>query len=293
MSELLEGRTAGVQTDARGLLARRAFASLAMGTDVRTAWAGDGPEDPPGSAWVPADAGRPVLGVVAGTRGPIALGFGERAALREFLERLAGDGGVVARLGEIAPAVVFVPRGDGRPTMAPAFAEVVGLEHGRDWDWMVTEDLLLGTTDADVVGPAPRGRPTAGAELFDVADPATRRAVAECLDAAIPDTHALTDLDAHRWFGVRETPGDTSSPVLAALAADARHGSVYLEGLGVRPDVQGQGIGSRLLRAVVRTGLAETGAVTLGLWADNHGARRLYERLGFRLDTLVENWRAT
>jgi GNAT superfamily N-acetyltransferase len=59
----------------------------------------------------------------------------------------------------------------------------------------------------------------------------------------------------------------------------------WLEGLYVLPGAQGGGVGSRLHdEAVARR--REAGDAVLRLWTleENHGARRFYERRGWRLD---------
>jgi ribosomal protein S18 acetylase RimI-like enzyme len=60
-------------------------------------------------------------------------------------------------------------------------------------------------------------------------------------------------------------------------------GSAHLHGLGVRPGERGRGLGAALTAAAVRRLLADGGDwVSLGMWDDNDGARRIYQRLGLR-----------
>ncbi len=60
--------------------------------------------------------------------------------------------------------------------------------------------------------------------------------------------------------------------------------SICINALAVQPDCQGRGIGSKLIseaQAVAkRRGFH---ALSMFVWADNHDAIRLYERLGFKL----------
>ncbi len=61
-------------------------------------------------------------------------------------------------------------------------------------------------------------------------------------------------------------------------------GSDYISQLGVSPSRRGQGIGTRLLqRQCERSRELGRRALELDVAAPNHGARRLYERLGFRV----------
>ncbi len=69
---------------------------------------------------------------------------------------------------------------------------------------------------------------------------------------------------------------------LAALDSAPRRDEVLVESLAVRPEMRGQGIGSRLLDAVCafarKNGFASVG---LEVVDTNPSARRLYERVGF------------
>ncbi|MCK2215718.1 GNAT family N-acetyltransferase [Actinomadura sp. ATCC 31491] len=68
------------------------------------------------------------------------------------------------------------------------------------------------------------------------------------------------------------------------LRPDAAPGAVRLGLVLVAPEARGRGHGEALVRAALGAAFADPGAarVTLGVYAHNHGARRLYERLGFR-----------
>ena len=124
------------------------------------------------------------------------------------------------------------------------------------------------------------------------------------LGEALPDTHALAEVAAHRWFGILDTDADTATAggaaaarLLAAIATDGPGGGLSgpamdLAGFGVRPAARGGGIGSTLMREVVRIGLTEGPVVHFGMWADNDGARRLYQRLGFTEGAAVDMFRA-
>ncbi len=63
----------------------------------------------------------------------------------------------------------------------------------------------------------------------------------------------------------------------------------YVYGFRVRPEYRGYGIGTRLMQ-VVEADLYRRGfrLVCLNVTRDNHGARRLYERLGYRVVAVEE-----
>jgi ribosomal protein S18 acetylase RimI-like enzyme len=71
---------------------------------------------------------------------------------------------------------------------------------------------------------------------------------------------------------------------LALPGEEARRDEYYISNLGVLPQLQGQGIGSRLLNFAERQARAAgLSRLSLCVDMDNTGAQRLYERTGFRV----------
>ena len=73
---------------------------------------------------------------------------------------------------------------------------------------------------------------------------------------------------------------------------------LYLQSIALHPDVQGQGIGTRLVRRLQREAVDRDVAVSLSIFRTNPRAMTFYEELGFRqtgeTDTHVTmSWRAT
>lgn len=64
---------------------------------------------------------------------------------------------------------------------------------------------------------------------------------------------------------------------------ETQSGEYYIDSLGVLPEMQGRGIGSRLLQFTIDEYVTRQGK-TLGLLvdADNQGAGKLYRKLGFK-----------
>lgn len=144
---------------------------------------------------------------------------------------------------------------------------------GSAWDWMWTGRPLV---DAD----------PEGAERLALT-PAGLGEVADCLSRAHPD--ASTSPDDERtlgWWGARGSDG-TLLAVVGAVSLGPRL-PAHLVSLGVDPAARGQGLAGAVLAAAVRDCLAVTPVhgrpmVSLGLYAHNERARRVYLRHGFEL----------
>lgn len=106
--------------------------------------------------------------------------------------------------------------------------------------------------------------------------------VAGLLRVASPQTSVLPgDPGVRSWFGVRDDDG-----VLVACAAEHQRapGVWHLRAIASHPRRRGRGLGADVTAAVTRAAFADGAeAVTLGMYADNDVARRMYERLGFRV----------
>jgi ribosomal protein S18 acetylase RimI-like enzyme len=176
--------------------------------------------------------------------------------------------GVGAAAGRLATAVLAAA------PVARAVLPVDALPHvdavlgdGDDWDW-------FWTTSA----PEPRAGEAAVVELGDddLDD------LAELLRVSSPRTSAQAgDPSVRTWFGVRDGAGS-----LVACAADHEQvpGVRHLRAIATHPSFRGRGLGADVTAAATRAGLAAgADAVTLGMYADNAVARRMYERLGFRV----------
>ena len=99
-------------------------------------------------------------------------------------------------------------------------------------------------------------------------------------DAWSEDTYRgeLSDPGGTRHYVVAEEDGVLAG--WAGLAAAGGQGDVLT--IGVRPELQGRGLGSSLLTALLDEAAARRCAeVFLDVRSDNDRARRLYERFGF------------
>ena len=59
---------------------------------------------------------------------------------------------------------------------------------------------------------------------------------------------------------------------------------VWLRMIALRPDYQGRGLGGSLLRQVIEKANVQARDVALVVFKNNPGARRFYERFGFRVE---------
>lgn len=231
---------------------------------------GDGRWD---EAHVVGDDEAVLLATPSGT-GPSLFGLGEAGRVGALLTRevvALGSGSLLDRAGLVERARwLTVPRGT---TIPPDALAVLRLAPFSTWDWLAADAApASAAVDPRVV----RLDPTGDAD-----------AIRACLATANPATSAdPTRPGEAGWWGVTGPEG-----LLGVVGASARGGdggrpaSWHLHGLGVLPDARGAGIGTALAAAVLVEGLAAGCAfVSLGMYADNVRARRVYERLGFRTE---------
>ncbi|GAA3821427.1 GNAT family N-acetyltransferase [Cellulomonas soli] len=210
-----------------------------------------------------------LLLVVTSGAGSIVRGLGAPERVGDLLDAVACD--VPSERGSMRPTRwLSVPRGT-RTSIGTL--DSLRLTHVSEWDWL--------TTSAE----PPRVAAEGAVRRLDPS--AEAAAVRDCLRVANPGTTAdPAGSDEVAWWGIDAGTGD--GVLAGVVGATARGGpgdavTWHLHGLGVRPGLRGAGVGSALVAAATRAGL-EAGApwVSLGMYADNDGARRVYERLGYR-----------
>ena len=96
-------------------------------------------------------------------------------------------------------------------------------------------------------------------------------------DDRIPPLHE--DLDDLRNAPLRWLAAFTCGALVGAVAWTEDRAGVDIDRLVVAPDAHRQGVGSALVRAVVRRAAGRR--ITVSTGRENTPARRLYERLGF------------
>jgi ribosomal protein S18 acetylase RimI-like enzyme len=148
----------------------------------------------------------------------------------------------------------------------PLLGDDVRVGAGDDWDWM--------WADASTIG-----RLEIAARVERLPDDAQDQ-VARLLAAASP-RHSSDpgDPDVLAWYGIR---GDDGELVACAAHTESVPGVPHLASIATHPSVRGHGLGTALTAGVTAR-LLSAGApvVTLGMYADNEVARRMYARIGY------------
>lgn len=202
------------------------------------------------------------------------IGLGEPAALARLLRAAARD----TPPGWHDAEYVSIARGAERPS--PWVRDALGLGgEGSAWDFLWTDRE-----------PAP----VPGIDRAERLDPvAERHQVAAALARCNPSAETSPDHpDLRAWWAVRDTAGRIVS--LAGLVARPGGVPAHLVSVGTDPALRGRGLGAVVVAAAIREGLgvpAVRPMVSLGVYADNPGARRLYERLGMRVGGEFRSWR--
>nr|WP_246400636.1 GNAT family N-acetyltransferase [Jiangella mangrovi] len=188
-----------------------------------------------------------------------------------------GGGRTLWGLGSAADAggLVTAVLGRGDASIGRVIVPVGALAHvdtplgaGDDWDWFWT-----------AAAPDPR-RP--GEDAVRVLGAADLGDLEELLRLSSPRSSAMPDdASVEAWYGVR----DASGTLVACAARDETVSGVpHLRAIATHPSFRGRGLGADVTAAVTRAALAGGAeAVTLGMYADNDVARRLYERLGYQV----------
>lgn len=160
-----------------------------------------------------------------------------------------------------APLRVTVPRGT-----LEVLGDAVRVGEGAEWDWLRTDVRPPRAPDAD--------------RVVTVTDEDAVRAL---LAVASPRHSADPgDDDVRQWVGVR---ADDGTLLACAAHTEAVPGVPHLASIATHPGARGTGLGA-LVTGTLTSRLLDDGfpVVTLGMYADNAVARRMYQRLGYRCD---------
>jgi ribosomal protein S18 acetylase RimI-like enzyme len=149
---------------------------------------------------------------------------------------------------------LIVPRGTPLPLYEPS-----------DWNFRAAYE-------------APPPQPAEGSVAWSEDD----EAITELLMLTSPDSSTRPgDGKARRWAGIRD-----GRRLLACLGdTTAITGTGHISAIAVHPDARGRGLGPSITAWTMRR-LSTEGCdlVTLGVYAENAVAMRMYDRLGFTVD---------
>ncbi|MEO6790338.1 MAG: GNAT family N-acetyltransferase [Ornithinibacter sp.] len=136
---------------------------------------------------------------------------------------------------------------------------------GGEWDWMWTTSLPPTVPGESVVGVL---APTCADE--------TKAFLAE----HSPRTHGQPFArPGQHWVAVRDAR--SGALVATGCSEPCAAGTPTLAGIAVDGARRGEGWGAAVTAHLTRRAVTDHGACALGMFADNDGARHLYERLGF------------
>lgn len=194
----------------------------------------------------------------------MAVGRGTDHGLVRLLARTAREMGALT--------FALMPR-DAEVT--PIMTGALGLEPEGTWEWLWTRQPPPAVAGEDRCGPL-------GADA--------RGEIAALLSHANPSTSARPTDDQLTWWGYRDDDGRLLSACAVQLPTTPADG-VHLSGFGTDPAARGRGIGTAMMAAMTRWGVQTHGLVHYGVWSDNAGALRIYERLGYQVEASLRNFR--
>lgn len=156
---------------------------------------------------------------------------------------------------------ITVPRG----TLA-LLDQSIRVGPGDDWDWM--------WVDRERLSPVEQNERVRQLDAHEERDVSGLLAVASPRHSSDPG-----DPDVVSWFGVRDEAGQL---VACAAHTQSVDGVPHLASIATHPSVRGHGLGSADTGTTTAQLLAGGApVVTLGMYADNDTARRMYDRLGY------------
>lgn len=208
-------------------------------------------------------------------------------------ERVGDDFGVIARLGtdgevfvvacgeaaKVSEALLDFQETPGMPAiyervlieestcqhLSPAADRLLGPHRGKVWDFFYRD------TPVDL--------PDGGQLVTRLDSDLWRDQIMEVLVASNPRTSAIRDFDDLYFYGyVRD--GVLGGVMGAERWLEGEQRIAHFAGLGTNPTMTGQGIGTAVMSAAINYELEATDIITFGMWVENDGARRIYNRIG-------------
>ncbi|WP_152362644.1 GNAT family N-acetyltransferase [Microlunatus speluncae] len=203
-----------------------------------------------------------ILARTTQTRGPGMAVLGPSGDVAKLLDVMITDD----LLAEFSPINLAC----GAPCF-DAVAERLELGPGGDWHWMWTEAAPPGVADESVI------------ELGEV----DHADLVGLIEQHNPGSDGKPGRQpGQTWLGIR---GRDGLLIACGVIESNLAGRPLLSGITVHADHRGRGLGRTMTSALTRRAVAAHGVCTLGVYAANTVALRLYESLGFRIG---HRWRS-
>jgi GNAT superfamily N-acetyltransferase len=201
---------------------------------------------------------------------PWITALGDPAALPELVPALLEENGAAIHGGLIGGLTAPAELRSILSQRLAAMAEPVGWaaqNQGAPWDWWWTSSVVV--PDSPFV-----------VEWLAADDPDVAARIRDLLAVASPTHWAPPEHPAvRRWAGITSSDG----MVLACAAETVRiTGRPHLASVATHPDERGRGMAAAVVGWITNA-LLQEGAplVSLGMYAHNDVARRVYTRLGY------------
>lgn len=217
------------------------------------------------------DTGRALIDPAFVCHGPdgVALGYRRRSSSGVLgLSFLGSAAGIAALLEHDLARHTLTGERPRHVSAPPGAFEAVAARlpvtpTGNDWEWMWTTD--------------PPAVPAGG---YVVLDESWRAGLVAFLADHNPRTHgAPFERPEQTWVAVLDEDG---ALLATGCSEPSAAGVPLLSGIATAASARGRGLGGAVTAYLTADAVHRAGVCTLGLYADNDAARRIYQRLGYR-----------
>lgn len=189
-----------------------------------------------------------------------------------------GEVGAVAHLTAArripAYASVTLPRGTWE-RLPRSITATIALDAQENWNWM----------DIEYIPEVPLMGQVKEIDLLHELEDFHR-----VRNSAIPDSFLTPNHPGVRWFGWYDHNGNIRAVGGAKGAAGGWPQGAHFGSIGTEPTWQGHGVGAALTSGMINIAFSEGATrASLGVYATNSRAIKLYERLGFETNYFIHS----
>lgn len=163
------------------------------------------------------------------------------------------------------PDIVLLPQA-AKPLLSAQLSKYYGPSFGWEWDFYYATSALCEVNYSYKVHFVSTGSALYKQYAQDI------RAV---LRQANPMSDSLSYFEKLSWFVIWE-----ESDIAAVVGVEINGNRAHLHGLGTNPRFRGRGYAQALMVGAINQLLSQYHVVYFSMWAWNHAARRLYEKIG-------------